>query len=150
MEESAKKRVMTEQTANSGSLLHQLPELVIANLVSFLDIKEASRFCRISKMFNKVITKNNPQVVGISKYVQFLNSQLAIAKVAACGQDKFENKFARYIAQKKVILLKVSCTKTQNAIKSSHPQLSALLPPNEKSKYPLLLFGQTKITNSKR
>ncbi len=100
MEEQAKKRSMTTSVqTDSGSLLHQLPELVLANLVSFLDIKEASRFCRISKIFNKVITKNNPQVVGITKYMQFLNSQLAIAKDAECvDADQFLNqkKFPRF------------------------------------------------------
>ena len=60
--------------------LLQLPELVLAILVSFLDLRDAALLCRVCKTFNHVITKNNQNVSGISKFKQFLDSQLKVAE----------------------------------------------------------------------
>jgi hypothetical protein len=75
-----KKRHTTKSdVAKSLYSLSEEPELVLANMVSYLDIQDAGRLCTLSKKFNCVIKKNNSHVVGIAKFRQFLDGQLKLA-----------------------------------------------------------------------
>ena len=92
MEDRKKRMIESQSSDNQVTLLNRLPELVLANLISFLDIKDAGRLCRVSTHFNRVITKNNPQLVGVNKFKQFLSSQLVMVRDVKCD---FEWQFPR-------------------------------------------------------
>ena len=55
------------------------PELVWANILSFLDLFDSCRLRRVSKELNEVILKNNSQVQIVKEYQKLLAGQLEIA-----------------------------------------------------------------------